>query len=254
MSSYDQAVTEARSLVKRSEADQWRLAQLTYENASPSEGDGKMTLAAWARDIGVHPSYASRLYHIWETYGLSRDLDQVEIPTFAEANRMISPTSGWQPRQPEVTYSPPGPFEPVDPVERTIAALADPAVAAAVLADPDTARAIVEANPYEVAKAQQQMHKRERDKAVPPGSREERVREREETRYEVLVVLQDLIRLRTDTAKLAGLGAILPDETIMLAEEAKLTTATVAWLADLAPDGVQLGDEVTAWLREQASS
>jgi len=29
--SYQEAVTEARMLIRRSEADQWRLAQLTWE-------------------------------------------------------------------------------------------------------------------------------------------------------------------------------------------------------------------------------
>jgi len=57
---YGDAVKEARTLVKRSEGDQWRLAQLTWEQVEAGK-----TRNQWATDIGISGSHASRVYQVW---------------------------------------------------------------------------------------------------------------------------------------------------------------------------------------------
>lgn len=61
---YEAAVAEARILVKRSEADQWRLAELTWEQIEAGKSRRE-----WARDIDIHNSHATRLYLVWQKYG-----------------------------------------------------------------------------------------------------------------------------------------------------------------------------------------
>jgi len=61
---YQEAVQEARRLVKRSEEDQWRLAQLTWEQV-----ESGISRRQWARDIGVDHKHTSTLYRIWAEYG-----------------------------------------------------------------------------------------------------------------------------------------------------------------------------------------
>jgi hypothetical protein len=63
---YQEAVAEARQLVKRSEEDQWRLAQLTYEQVR----QGGITRQRWADDVGIKSlRYVSSLATVWERYG-----------------------------------------------------------------------------------------------------------------------------------------------------------------------------------------
>lgn len=66
-------------LSRRSEEDQWRLAELTWQQVKPQ---GEKLRSEWARDIGVHPSYVSRLYAIWRDLG---DLGHQDRPRFADA-------------------------------------------------------------------------------------------------------------------------------------------------------------------------
>ncbi len=61
---YRQAVSKARQLVKRSEADQWELARLTHEQVVE---DG-VSQTKWAKDIGVSPSHVATLSKVWEFY------------------------------------------------------------------------------------------------------------------------------------------------------------------------------------------
>lgn len=74
---YRKAVTEGRSLVKRSESDQWRLAELTTHVLAEGR-EGKQ----WAADIGVSASHVSRLGKVWAKYGLVVPHNR---PTFANA-------------------------------------------------------------------------------------------------------------------------------------------------------------------------
>jgi len=132
MTNYTEAVTEARTLVKRSETDQWRLAQLTWENASPYEADGKMSLTQWSRDVGVSLSYAGRLRRVWENYQTTRNLDEVQnLPPFNEAYREVSPHSAYTPPADAVRD-----MQPERKAEVARELLADPAVADQVVSDP----------------------------------------------------------------------------------------------------------------------
>jgi hypothetical protein len=63
MSNYKEAVAEARQLVKRSEDDQWRLAQLTWEQVQAGK-----TRKQWAQDIGVSETHARILYTVWNRF------------------------------------------------------------------------------------------------------------------------------------------------------------------------------------------
>jgi hypothetical protein len=124
---YQTAVAEARTLIKRSEEDQWRLAQLTYENAAPKGRNGKHLLSEWAANVGIDPTYAGRLYNLWESYG---QLDLVQRPKFHEAYNEVSPHSGYKP-----------PLNKQEAAEQAAAiqqALSDPEVASKVFSDSAT--------------------------------------------------------------------------------------------------------------------
>jgi hypothetical protein len=63
---YDQAVARGRFLVKRSEADQWELAELTHDRTT---GEDAVQLKVWAAAIGISQPHASRLRAVWEQFG-----------------------------------------------------------------------------------------------------------------------------------------------------------------------------------------
>ena len=79
---YKAAVAEGRRLTKRSEEDQWRLAELTFEVVQ----DGK-SRRQWAKDIGAGATTAERYYLIWERHGAS---PRSTRPKFAEAYGTLS--------------------------------------------------------------------------------------------------------------------------------------------------------------------
>lgn len=61
---YRNDVAEAKRLVKRSEEDQWRLAELTWTNVN----EKGTTRTQWAKDVGISSSHANRLCKVWERY------------------------------------------------------------------------------------------------------------------------------------------------------------------------------------------
>jgi len=75
---YQDAVAEARRLVKRSEEDQWRLAELTWEQVKEA---GK-SQRQWAEDVGVSAAHVNYLAGIWETYRVHQVNDR---PAFRDA-------------------------------------------------------------------------------------------------------------------------------------------------------------------------
>lgn len=119
---YQVAVDEARVLVKRSKEDQWRLAQLTWEQVQ-----AHVTRAQWAQDVGLHPTYVGRLYSLWNKW---RTYTESSRPDFNEAYLEISPYSAHQPqlRNQSVT----------DQAKAVQEALSNPEVAKKVFSDPDT--------------------------------------------------------------------------------------------------------------------
>jgi hypothetical protein len=78
---YAEAVTEARQLVKRSEADQWRLAQLTAEQLAAGA-----TTRQWAEDIGMSQYHVSIMSRVWRRWGENSSFQR---PRYAEAYAMV---------------------------------------------------------------------------------------------------------------------------------------------------------------------
>lgn len=78
MTNYNEKVMEGRKLIKRSEEDQWRLAELTWHAV---EEDGK-SQNQWAKDIGVSQPHASILFSVWRRWGYSEPISR---PKFSEA-------------------------------------------------------------------------------------------------------------------------------------------------------------------------
>lgn len=77
---YGKAVAEARRLIKQSEQDQWRLAELTWEQV-----DAGVSKAQWARDIGTDPRHVRALHIMWERWSGARAPDR---PSATEAYLM----------------------------------------------------------------------------------------------------------------------------------------------------------------------
>ncbi len=77
---YKEAVTEARQLVKRSETDQWRLAELTYQQVKVNG----VTTRQWAEDVGMSKDTASRWARVWEVYH-----SDTQRPAFADALAVV---------------------------------------------------------------------------------------------------------------------------------------------------------------------
>lgn len=77
MTTYDDVVHEARRLVKRSEADQWRLAELTWQQVK----ENNKRQVDWAADVGISQAYVSKLCLIWETFG---HIPENKRPRFTE--------------------------------------------------------------------------------------------------------------------------------------------------------------------------
>lgn len=82
MSQYDEKVCEGRTLAKRSEDDQWRLAELTWKAV---EEDGQSRLQ-WADDVQINRTYASRLYLVWARWSVHA---RAQRPPFRDAYNLI---------------------------------------------------------------------------------------------------------------------------------------------------------------------
>ncbi|MEX2459249.1 MAG: hypothetical protein WD770_09720 [Actinomycetota bacterium] len=75
---YDRALERGRTLLTRSEQDQWELAELTH---TVLVADGR-SLRKWAADLGVSKTHVARLRDVWIRYGGVPD--QGHRRTFAE--------------------------------------------------------------------------------------------------------------------------------------------------------------------------
>lgn len=65
--SYRNDVAEARRLMKQSEADQWRLAELTFRVV-----ESGVTRTKWASDVGCSGTHVSYLYRVHDEYAGSK--------------------------------------------------------------------------------------------------------------------------------------------------------------------------------------
>ncbi len=111
--------------------------------------------------------------------------------------------------------------------------LAQPGMATDVFADGDAAGDAVRGAYAPLARAMGEHDQRQRDKAAPAGSAEEKTREREQQAYEVLEVCQRLHQLITATGRLAGLGELDTGQREMIAPLARRASAAVDYLAAL---------------------
>lgn len=211
---YTQAVSEARTLVKRSEADQWRLAQLTWEQLSA----GTATAAKWAADIGVSDSYVYRLYKMWESHSLS---DEVQTPRFTDAYKEVSPASAYQPRQDPQEAIRAMPPEQQAEVARDL--LANPQVAQQAMADLHTRVLASDAVHFANQQVEHQVTQ-DRQRRVDDGQRPD---------FEGAQIIQRLITLLNEVVVTAGrLPQPLPGQArASLAHIARQAKPAVDWLA-----------------------
>lgn len=128
MTTYADAVAEAQRLVKRSEADQWRLAELTWEQVEAGK-----TRVQWAKDVGVDERTVGRWYLIWE----HRQDHPADGGTYSETEAIIRGAGDGTLRQAEAA----GTVRNLPPERQAEVArelLASPGVAERVVADDDT--------------------------------------------------------------------------------------------------------------------
>src|SRR5215813_11835152 len=89
---YATAVFEARRLIKRSEEDQWRLAELTWEQIEAGRSKSQ-----WGRDIGVSEAEVRRLYKIWNRWNSTSRSQRSARP--AQWRKQVYQTrSNWMPQ------------------------------------------------------------------------------------------------------------------------------------------------------------
>jgi hypothetical protein len=136
---YKEAVAEARQLVKRSEDDQWRLAELTWEQVERGK-----TRTQWAQDIGISDHWAGTLYRVWEAWSASASERR---PPFSEAWRAFQnpERGGHSAGSREATKNTLRSWPPEQKAEVVREALDDQDVAVRVLRDPHTRRNVTDA-------------------------------------------------------------------------------------------------------------
>ncbi len=84
---YRQAVAKGRALLKRSETDQWELAELTYDVTT---GEDRVTQVTWADDIGVTDTHVRNLAKAWERFGGPNSTSDRSNLTFNECYLLAS--------------------------------------------------------------------------------------------------------------------------------------------------------------------
>jgi hypothetical protein len=136
---YSEAVAEARRLVKRSEEDTWRLAQLTWEQLQAG-----CTQQQWADDVGLSRRSVRRLAAVWDRFGAAVLANPTSRPSAAEAMAEVDPGAGHWPNQ-ERTKEALQQMSPEQKAEVVREALAEPEVAERVIRDPDARRSVRQA-------------------------------------------------------------------------------------------------------------
>jgi preprotein translocase subunit SecD len=159
---YQAAVAEARTLVKRSEEDQWRLAQLTWEQV-----ESGATYAQWARDIEVDREHVARMHRLWSKWGATRSRPRyADAYTEARSGTAGAPTTADQRQQEAVTAVRSMPPERKAEVVRE--ALAEPEVAEQVVRHTPTRTNLAKAE--HTVDREQQHTARERYELAEPRS------------------------------------------------------------------------------------
>lgn len=123
---YDKAVAEARQLVKRSKADQWRLAELTWEQLEAGKSRRQ-----WAEDVGVSVRSVDAWRAVWARWGVQ---DLQTRPDWNVAYEQVNPTGA----RPETVDRAVRNMPPERKAEVVREALADPDVVRQVMDHPET--------------------------------------------------------------------------------------------------------------------
>ncbi|MCA1727141.1 MAG: hypothetical protein LC722_05680 [Actinobacteria bacterium] len=82
---YEQAVARGRTLLTRSETDQWALAELTYQVLQVD----KRTTRQWAASLGVSKTHVTCLRDVHDKFVLGHWSDQRTNLTFNECYRLV---------------------------------------------------------------------------------------------------------------------------------------------------------------------
>jgi hypothetical protein len=236
---YQEAVTEFHRLDNEIESDQWRQAQLTWENSAPDgTRDGRQSLSSWARDVGKDRSWIGRLWRMWSDHG---DRSPQDLPPFAETYRLYS--TGFDDPEEALRYN---------QERRTLADVRNlqperkAQVARELLADPDVARETFNApEPDDEIASKARMHAgsaiSRHDQRIQAHVQERRHQEAvdrgrtdDEAQYEIasmMQVLADVVVTGGRLARKMSEGATLPDGMRRtLAGYATKAKATIEWL------------------------
>ena len=154
---YQEAVAEARRLVKRSEEDQWRLAELTWQQLQAG-----YTQQQWADDIGMPRRTVRRYAAIWERFRAS-----MARPTFSEAIVEVDPGTRISPERARQTMQQ-MPAEQRAEVAREL--LQDQLVARQVVRDPRISAVVSDAQARERVEREQRVERVVQE--FSPGARE----------------------------------------------------------------------------------
>lgn len=164
---YQAAVTEARTLVKRSEDDQWRLAQLTWEQMRQNGIAGHR----WAKDIGVHFSTVYRWRDMWERFGQAEPLPKYQDAYSAiRLGSDVEPEEAASVRHHEVARSAVRNMPPEQKAEVVREALQDEQVAEQVVRNLDPAGRANLARAESRVEVERQRTARERYELAEPRS------------------------------------------------------------------------------------
>jgi putative ubiquitin-RnfH superfamily antitoxin RatB of RatAB toxin-antitoxin module len=235
---YQQAVSEARRLTKRSEEDSWRLAELSHQVCVVEK---KATHRSWGSDIGLSHAQVGIYVRAYERFGSGPFQDR---PLFWKACEAIR--KGIEPDEANANRaSRPGTIAKLPEPDRIKIArevLKDPEVARSVVADRTTRRALADARAELDDEAVEMQETRE------PALRHAR------EASDKARVLYRLIHLRRQLAReLRSLGDVRlrKSEREDLLEEVEGFETTIGWLRSLVESGDRsLEDELEELLRE----
>lgn len=186
---YQAAVAEAQRLVKRSEADQWRLAELTFEQLQAG-----VTQDRWAEDVGLSRRTVRRYAAVWERFGAA----SANRTTFADAAFEID---GGGVNMKRIESLP-----PEQKAQVVKEALADPDVAKRALRDPSTRARLTDAREQVASEIEDTASIRER--STPEGQGFAAAHEISRLRVmfaDATAKVRDAIELR------AQIGRVYPD-------------------------------------------
>jgi hypothetical protein len=176
-----EAVIEFMHLDEEIGTSQWRQAELTWEQAAPDgTKDGRMSLSAWAREVGKSNWHIGVLWHLWDDLVRSTSHDQLpaELPPFNEAYQTAAEGPDWAAKQDARRATSALNQIPVEQqAEEVRRMLADPAVASAAFdrtdaGHPGTQTTEVLGNIAQARQAGERRRLEQMHERMTPGARE----------------------------------------------------------------------------------